>query len=244
MASIRHISNPRVLDRSVWVGNCSDEVFSGGVDPADIQRAAALWDNLDPDPYLRDGGSYRQRRYAEMSYDARGDTLVHLAKTDFYQSNLYNQVNGGTRKFTLIEESFLEGRLLRPILRHFSKRFAAALGACRLELFLHQVRIFAEPGSSGLPTPEGIHKDGVDFSCQVLFGRQNVRGGESIIYDNDRNPLLGTTMLNPLDFYCFSDREIYHSVTPVESLDGSTRATRDILGIEFCVRRERAGEEA
>lgn len=243
MASIRDILNTGVLDRSVWVGNCGDEVFGGDCDPAEVQRAAALWEHLDADPYLRDGGSYRQRRYAEMSYDARDDVLIHLARTEFYQSNAYNQVNGGTRKFTLIEESFLEGRLLRRILQHFSKRFAAALGVNGLELFLHQVRILAEPGASGLPTPEGIHKDGVHFSCQVLFGRHNVRGGESIIYDNEKNPLMGATMLNPLDFYCFRDPDIYHSVTPIESFDGTARATRDILGVEFCIQRER-GEAA
>jgi len=185
------------------------------------------------------GGKYRQRRYAELKYDLISGELTHLGETEFFQSSAYNAVNGGSRRFTLIEQSFLQSQLLQRILKHFAKRFAAELGVPALELFLHQVRIIAEPGSTGLPTPEGIHKDGVDFSCQVLFGRSNVTGGESTIYNNDKEPLLATTMLDPLDFYCFKDPDIYHSVTPIESADGAVRGTRDILGIEFCVRRER-----
>jgi hypothetical protein len=240
MPTTRKIAEPEILGKSVWVGNCQDEVFAGDCDPAEVQRAAALWNDLDADAYLRDGGKYRERRYAEMKYDVASGALTHLGETDFYQSNTYNTVNSGTRRFSLIDESFLRGKLLQTILKHFASRFAAVLQAPSLELFLHQVRIIAEPGGTGLPTPEGIHKDGVDFSCQVLFGRQNVAGGESIIYSNEKEELLAATMLNPLDFYCFKDPDIYHSVTPIQSADGTARGTRDILGIEFCVKRERS----
>lgn len=242
MPTTRKIADPEILGKSVWVGNCLQEVFAGDCDPADVQRAANLWNDLDADAYLRDGGKYRERRYAEIKFDAASGTLTHVGETEFFQSTAYNAVNGGSRRFKLIEESFLQSKLLQKILKHFASRFASALEAPSLELFLHQVRIIAEPGVNGLPTPEGIHKDGVDFSCQVLFGRHNLSGGESMIYNNDKEPLLATTMLDPLDFYCFKDPDIYHSVTPIHSADGVVRGTRDILGIEFCVKRERSGQ--
>lgn len=240
MPTTRKIAEPEVLGKSVWVGNCLEEVFAGDCDPADVQRAANLWNHLDPDAYLSDGGKYRERRYAELKYDVGSDALTHLGETEFFQSAAYNAVNGGSRRFTLIEDSFLQGKLLQRILKHFAKRFAAELQVPSLELFLHQVRIIAQPGAAGQPTPEGIHKDGVNFSCQVLFGRHNLEGGESMIYSNNKEPLLAATMLNPLDFYCFKDPDIYHSVTSVQSADGVTRGTRDILGVEFCVKRERS----
>ncbi|WP_084461274.1 2OG-Fe dioxygenase family protein [Curvibacter gracilis] len=240
MPIIKEISTEPVLGRSVWVGNCIQEVFEGACDSNAIAIAATSWADLDADNYLRDGGRYRRRRYAELAYDLHTSSLTDLKRNEFFQSNAYNHVNGGTRRFRLIDDAFLQSPLIQKILKHFSHRFATALGVASLELFLHQVRILGEPGINGLPTPEGIHKDGVDFSCQVLFGRHNLSGGKSIIYDNEKNPLMTATMLEPLDFYCFRDPDIYHAVTPVASEDGIKTGTRDILGIEFCVRRERA----
>lgn len=239
MPQIRKISDYSILDKSVWVGNCVNEVFDGNVDADEVKNASALWNHLDHDPYLHDKGTYRQRRYAEMIYDADTDILTNTHNAMFYQSKAYNTVNGGTRKFSLIDEELLNGSLLQRILKYFAGRFAKALSVSRLELYLHQVRILGSPNQIGLPTPEGIHKDGVDFSCQVLFGRDNVSGGESIIYNNNKTPLIGATMMDPLDFYCFRDPDIYHSVTPIFPINDQVIATRDILGIEFCVNRER-----
>ncbi|WP_088140264.1 2OG-Fe dioxygenase family protein [Achromobacter xylosoxidans] len=243
MPVIKKITSEAIIGKSVWVGNCDDEVFSGSCDFQAVALAAATWNDLETDSYLKDNGRYRKRRYAELVYDATLDELTDLKRTSFYQSTAYNQVNGGTRTFMLIDDGLLLSPLLQRILKHFSRRFSTALGARRLELFLHQVRILGEPGITGLPTPEGIHKDGVDFSCQILFGRKNLTGGESIIYDNEKQALVATTMLEPLDFYCFRDPDIYHSVTPVSSLDGVSTGTRDILGVEFCVQREREAQK-
>ncbi len=243
MPIVRAISTDAILGKSVWVGNCEHEVFAGDCDPHVVAAAAASWNELETDEYLSDGGRYRRRRYAELAYDAASGELTDLKRIRFFQSTAYNQVNGGTRTFRLIDDSLLQSALLQGILKHFGRRFATALDVPRLELFLHQVRIIGEPGVAGLPTPEGIHKDGVDFSCQVLFGRHNLNGGESIIYDNERKPILATTMLERLDFYCFRDPDIYHSVTPVSSQDGVATGTRDILGIEFCIRRDREASQ-
>jgi hypothetical protein len=240
MPHIRQISTEPVLGRSVWVGNCAHDVFADDCDPHAVAVAASSWNALEADAFLSDGGRYRRRRYAELAFDAASSELTDLKRTEFYQSAAYNQANAGTRKFALIDDALLQSPLLQRILKHFSQRFATALGVGRLELYLHQVRILGEPGVAGLPTPEGIHKDGVDFSCQVLFGRHNLLGGESVIYDNDRQPSLAATMLEPLDYYCFRDSDIFHAVTPVSSQDGLEVGTRDILGIEFCIRRERA----
>jgi len=242
MPATRNFADGSVLGRSVWVGNCADAVFGGAVDRSALDDARALWDRLEVDPYLHDGGSYRQRRYAELAYEREGERLIHTGRQVFFQSADYNRVNGGQRQFSLIEAQFLEGPLLAAILRHFAARFADELGVQRLELYLHQVRIVGRPGVSGRPTPEGIHKDGVDFSCQILFGRNNVHGGESLIYDNEQVPLLGATMLDPLDFYCFRDRDIFHSVSEISPADGVSRATRDILGVEFCTRRQKPAD--
>ncbi|RAS01788.1 2OG-Fe dioxygenase family protein [Cupriavidus alkaliphilus] len=241
---LREISDVSVLGRSVWVGNCVQEVFGPEFDNAEFERWTSLWNGLPLDTYLHDHGRYRERRYAKLIYRAADGALCRTDETDFFQPRRYNPVNSGTRKFQPIDVQFLESAFARRLIRYFAKRFACELGATQLEVELHQVRIIGSPGAPGHVTPEGIHKDGVDFSCQILFCRRNASGGESIIYSNDKTPLLGATMNDPLDFYYFRDSDIYHSVTPISPTAAGAFATRDVLGLDFSVNRQKTEDES
>ena len=42
---------------------------------------------------------------------------------------------------------------------------------------MHQFRIEATPSGTGMPTPEGAHRDGVDWVCVMLVKRTNVSSG-------------------------------------------------------------------
>ena len=44
-----------------------------------------------------------------------------------------------------------------------------------------------------MPTPEGVHRDGVTLVSSLLVGRQNAVGGASSVYDPDGVRLLETT---------------------------------------------------
>ena len=48
---------------------------------------------------------------------------------------------------------------------------------------MHQFRIEADNGQSGLATPEGAHRDGVDWVCVLLVNRRNVSSGVTQIFD-------------------------------------------------------------
>jgi hypothetical protein len=50
---------------------------------------------------------------------------------------------------------------------------------------LHQFRIEAGDGEAGLPTPEGAHRDGVDWVIVMLIDRVNVASGVTDIFAND-----------------------------------------------------------
>jgi hypothetical protein len=104
------------------------------------------------------------------------------------------------------------------------------------EVRVHQIRIVASPGESGLPAPEGIHQDGTDFLTLHLVRRHNVVGGESTIYDLGRKPIASYVMREPLDSFILEDPRIMHGVTPVHSADGLTPGVRDLLGVDFIYR--------
>jgi hypothetical protein len=85
----------------------------------------------------------------------------------------------------------------------------------------------------GKPTPEGIHRDGVDFVIVVMIKRVNIDSGATTIYDLD-NQLVGEfTLRESFDMVLVNDRKLYHGVTPITQLDADSEAFRDVLVITF-----------
>ena len=101
---------------------------------------------------------------------------------------------------------------------------------------LHQFRIEARPGEAGRPTPEGMHRDGVDWVLVLMVRRENIASGETTIYDLVKRPLGSFTLTAPLDSALVDDSRVYHGVTAVTAIDQRLPAYRDVLVVTF--RRE------
>ena len=100
----------------------------------------------------------------------------------------------------------------------------------------HQFRIEARTGVEGRPTPEGMHRDGVDWVLVLLVDRINIQSGETTIADQRRGPLGSFTLTDPLDAAVTDDNRVYHGVTAVTPLDPEKPGHRDVLVVTF--RRE------
>ena len=48
---------------------------------------------------------------------------------------------------------------------------------------VHQFRIEARRGEAGQPTPEGMHRDGVDYVLVLLVNRRNIASGVTSVHD-------------------------------------------------------------
>ena len=103
---------------------------------------------------------------------------------------------------------------------------------------VHQFRIEARSGESGQPTPEGMHRDGVDFVLVLLIGRRNIQSGVTSIRGTDGRDLGSFTLAEPLDAAWVDDHRVMHGVTPVEPIDPAEPGFRDVLVVTF--RREDA----
>jgi hypothetical protein len=111
-----------------------------------------------------------------------------------------------------------------------------ALHDARWRVEVHQFRIEARPGERGLPTPEGVHRDGVDYVLVLLVGRQNIAEGVTTIHGADGTPLGSFTLTDPFDAALVDDHRVAHGVTPVEPLHPDAAAHRDVLVVTFRVR--------
>jgi hypothetical protein len=112
MPIVRTISSDAVLGRSVWVGNCAQEVFAGDCDPHAVAIAAASWDELEEDAYLSDGGRYRRRRYAELAYDAQADVITDLLAAGLAPDEVAGVMTEVASRRPAVQRSLTESGLL------------------------------------------------------------------------------------------------------------------------------------
>ena len=80
----------------------------------------------------------------------------------------------------------------------------------------HQFRIDTL-GGVGRPTPEGAHRDGVDFVAVIIVARHGVR----------------FTMTDPWSALLLDDARVKHETTPLQPLEPPALGYRDTLVLTF-----------
>ena len=202
---------------------------SGPLSDWDAFRAS--WNDLALDTYMANGGRYRRRRHAVFAVD--DNAIVRMPHQPHYQSLDYNTLNGGIpRWFEPITDG--DGPSLHTIIEFCQRLFGSLVPApIRWHVEVHQFRIEARPDVKGLPTPEGLHRDGVDYVLVLLVNRQNIGSGTTTIHGLDRRLLGSFTLTEPCDAALVDDARVFHGVTPVEPVDPSLPAFRDVLVVTF-----------
>lgn len=204
-------------------------------DLADWQDFAASWDELGPDTFMADGGRYRKRRFAVFA--ASADGITRKPHQPHYQSRDYNPLNGGIERwFEPILPSVALGPTMRTVLAFCQALFDRLTPVRAWHVEVHQFRIEARRGETGRPTPEGMHRDGVDHVLVLLVGRRNIQSGETSIHDMKGRLLGSFTLTNPCDAALVDDARVMHGVTAVAPLDAVQPGFRDVLVVTF--RRE------
>ena len=203
----------------------------------DWDSFAQSWDDMPVDAYMADGGRYRRRRHAVFTA-AAGGPIARAPHQPHFQTLAYNPLHGGIERwFEPVADAIATGASLTTILRFcrsLFERLAPRVSAWHIET--HQFRIEAGRGAAGKPTPEGMHRDGVDCVLVLLIRRHNIRRGTTSIHDLARRPLGSFTLTEPFDAALVHDARVYHGVTPVEPKDPALPAYRDVLVVTFARR--------
>ncbi len=202
-------------------------------DLSDWQPFAESWNDLGLDTYMADQGRYRRRRHAVfLATTERIERLPHQAH---FQTLNYNALNGGIERwFEPIKDEQAESQSLKTILSFCRELFSnLARDVNQWLIEVHQFRIEASADAPGLPTPEGMHRDGVDYVLVLLIKRQNIASGTTIIGSLDGSLSSSFTLIEPFDAALVDDARAYHGVTPVEPLLSDLPAFRDVLVVTF-----------
>jgi hypothetical protein len=194
---------------------------------------AASWDALARDEYMADGGRDRLRRHAVLSLAPGAEPRLEERQPHF-QSLDYNPLNGGVaRWFEPVRPEIALGATMRGELVFGGRLFGRLRPGAAWKVELHQFRIEARSGAPGRPTPEGVHRDGVDFVLVTLVRRENVTSGTTTVHDHEGRPLGSFTLSEPLDTAVVDDARVMHGVTTVLPLDPGRPAYRDVLVATF-----------
>ncbi len=196
-----------------------------------LDALPAYWNDLPPDTYLRDGGRYRRRRHA--SFIVEGDAVRNVPRRAHWQPLEYNALHGGIERwFEPIAPGLVALPVWSQLLRSLARLASALKGPQRWHVEAHQFRIDTTDGI-GRPTPEGAHRDGVDFVAVLLVARHAVKGGETRVFESAGPRGTRFTLTEPWSALLLDDERVIHESTPIQPIDPSDAAPchRDTLVI-------------
>jgi len=183
---------------------------------SDLQNLTQYWEGLPRDPYLKDGGRYRFRRHA--SYEIEGERLNVVPHRAHWQSVDYNALHGGIERwFEPIQTQLANDPAWQAILLGLAHVLNSLKPVKTWFVEAHQFRIDTTDGI-GRPTPEGAHRDGVDFVAVFLLNRVGIKGGETRIFDAGGSAGLRFTLAQPWSLLLMNDARMIHESTPIQPL--------------------------
>ena len=198
-----------------------------------------FWHDLPPDQHLKDGGRYRRRRHGSFVQDTRAGLLAAVPHRPHWQPTTYNALHGGMlRDFAPLAPAMAASPAFLAVVQRLGEIFAAAAHDTPSEppfdgswfIEAHPFRIDTT-GGVGRPTPEGAHRDGVNFVAVLLVAREGVVGGETRVFQADGPHGVRFTLEQPWSALLLDDPRVVHESTPIQP-DGAA-GWRDTLVLTY-----------
>jgi hypothetical protein len=209
--------------------SAQDVAQIAGVNLEQLLQLNQFWEKLPRDPYLKDGGRYRFRRHS--SFEMKDQSLTMVPHRAHWQSVNYNALHGGIERwFEPSQPELTSDPAWRSLLLGLARVLNSVKHVNTWFTEAHQFRIDTTDGI-GRPTPEGAHRDGVDFVAVFLLNRVGIKGGETRIFDAGGSTGLRFTLTQPWSVLLMNDEKMIHESTPIQPL--GLHGYRDTLVLTF-----------
>ena len=182
----------------------------------------------------------RSRRYANLKVDVRDnyEYRIHHTTNDVFKQSV-DDSRSIERKFELIDLYHINQLWILELITHVSalsilnnRYYKGHKKIKEVDVHIHQVRQTTYPEIDTHNSPEGVHRDGADTIVSAfIINRNNVTGGESVIYDEQKNMIYKTILQNQEGLF-MEDVKQWHYVTPIECV-GTGLGFRDIVGLDI-----------
>jgi hypothetical protein len=199
--------------------------------PVDADTLHSSWSDLPPDAHLRDGGHYRFRRHSCFVLDNTDGALKQTPHRAHWQPVTYNALHGGfERWFEPMHAHITTHPMWQALLIELGALLASIHSTPRWCIEAHQFRVDTT-GGIGRPTPEGAHRDGVDFVAVLMLERHAIKGGETRVFDANGPQGVRFTLTEPWSMLLLDDARVIHESTPIQPL--GEHGWRDTLVLTF-----------
>ena len=216
-------------DHGFAVISAQDVSEIANVDLSQLLNLTQFWEGLPRDPYLKDGGRYRFRRHS--SFEIKGESLLMVPHRAHWQSVNYNALHDGIERwFEPSQTELTSNPAWQSLLLGLARVLSSVKQTRTWFVEAHQFRIDTTDGI-GRPTPEGAHRDGVDFVAVFLLNRVGIKGGETRIFDAGGSAGLRFTLTEPWSLLLMNDERMIHESTPIQPL--GPHGYRDTLVLTF-----------
>jgi hypothetical protein len=216
-----------ILSADAVAAIAGDVAMSGHAQSSFLQS----WNDLPTDEFLADGGRYRFRRHASLQLTT--NAWIDEPYRPHWQPKAYNKLHGGVfRTFAEITADTTQNATYRGLVNGFGDAFQCASKANARQWFVetHQFRIDARQGE-GRPTPEGAHRDGVDYVALIMLGRRDIEGAITTVYDNNGRLLAEFMLHEPFTAMLLDDNRVVHATTPFRAIGPAPE--RDTLVVTY-----------
>ena len=169
--------------------------------------------------YLSNDHFYKNERKRAFSLldITDNNNIKILGDASFYQSMLYNSYNGNKlRYYENISDNLLNDVNFKNFISIFKNTASNVMNNNINHIYVHQIRVHVENNNLTNLIPEGIHKDGYNIVGMVCINRNNIVGGETFIYDNNKIPIFNK-QLQEGEILIVNDNDYYHSVSDITS---------------------------
>jgi hypothetical protein len=204
-----------------------------GSEAPGLNELVDSWNHLAIDAYLKDGGRYRKRRHSSLVCTEQ--QLTQAPNRAHWQPVEYNALHGGMHRwFEPISDAVSAHEVWHNLIQRLPRLFCSLpvtqSGGAPWFVEAHQFRIDTE-GGIGRPTPEGAHRDGVDFVAVFLIARNHIKGGETRIFEAQGPSGQRFTLTEPWSLLLLDDARMIHETTPIQPI--GPNAYRDTLVITY-----------
>lgn len=213
------------------VMNAQHLCIGTGVALDDLLSLNGSWNDLPSDQHLRDGGHYRSRRHSCYTVDTASGMAQAVPHRAHWQSASYNALHGGfERWFEPVSPEVAQHPAWQRLIGQLGHALAQLKAVPQWSVEAHQFRVDTT-GGIGRPTPEGAHRDGVDFVVVIMVGRHQVKGGETRVFEAHGPHGVRFTLSEPWSALVLDDERVIHESTPIQPL--GDQGWRDTLVLTY-----------
>ncbi|MEM5030552.1 2OG-Fe dioxygenase family protein [Priestia sp. WB3] len=179
----------------------------------------------------------------ELNWDGESWVIKRVPCSSFQQSEATISTNDLDyrlipRKFKELPEFLFDEDLKKIIIQVGNKVKKHNTAVKKLSIAIHHTLVLCIPDQVSSNSPEGIHQDGMDYIVSALVvERNNISGGESIIYGADATtPLLNITLQSGQGiFQPDKGTDLWHEVTPISLVDPKHSGYRSTIGFDVLI---------